>query len=256
MMREFTKIYNLINESEISELYPVVADNFPNVSFSDGVVGSSTPSRDRVNTNLLQDIEKAADIANVKVDITTIVSGHKKGTRHEKGEAVDIARFYNDKGKPVGYSGIDSAKKRGIYDKIMAFVSALESLGYKKNVGESGNSKVVLTFGFENHHHHVHVSNTTGVPSEKIVTPKPITKSSDVSGKEDLPTPDEDGGQQISPELSNTLKTLTPSKKGLDVFGGKLDPLMKGFEKAFGQFGMNSIVKEEIERIKQLIKTT
>jgi len=50
-------------------------------------------------------------MANVKVDITTIVSGHRKGTRHEKGQAVDIARFYNDKGKPVGYSGVDSAKK-------------------------------------------------------------------------------------------------------------------------------------------------
>ena len=171
-------------------------------------------------------------MANVKVDITTIVSGHRKGTRHEKGQAVDIARFYNDKGKPVGYSGVDSAKKRGIYDKIMAFVSALESLGYKKNVGESGNSKVVLTFGFENHHHHVHVSNTTGTPSEKITTstPKPITKNSDISGEEDLPVPDEDDSVNIIPDTST-------ERKGLDLFGGKLNPLIKAFGKAFGQFG-------------------
>jgi LAS superfamily LD-carboxypeptidase LdcB len=229
-MRKFTQIYNLISESEISEAYPVVSDNFPNVTFSDKVVGSSTPSKDRVNPNLLQDIEMAAAMANVKVDITTIVSGHRKGTRHEKGQAVDIARFYNDKGNPVGYSGIKSAKKRGIYDKIMAFVSALESLGYKKNVGESGNPKVVLTFGFENHHHHVHVSNTTGVPSEKITTPKPITKSSDISGEEDLPVPDEDDSVNIIPDTST-------EKKGLDLFGGKLNPLISAFGKAFSQFG-------------------
>ena len=43
----------------------------------------------------------------------------------------------------------------------MRFVSELERMGYKKNTGESGNSKVVLTFGFKNHHHHIHVSNTT-----------------------------------------------------------------------------------------------
>lgn len=250
-MKKFTEVYNLISESEISEIYPVISDNFSNVSFSDRVVGTSTPTKDRVNPILLQDIQKAAELANVKIDVTTVVSGHRKGSRHEKGQAVDIARFYNDSGNPVGYSGIQSAKKRGIYDKIMAFVSALETLGYKKNVGESGNPKVVLTFGFDNHHHHVHVSNTTGIPSQETTKlGKP---------KDDLPTPDDDqetsGTKTVSPELSKALETLkTGGKSKIDVFGGKLNPLMKGFEKAFGQFGMSPTVNEEIERIKKLIK--
>jgi len=87
-------------------------------------------------------------------------------------------------------------------------------------------------------------------PDSENTTDSDTTK---VSGKEDLPTPDEDDEQQMSPELSNALKTLTPDSKGLDVFGGKLDPLMKGFEKAFGQFGMNSIVKEDVDRNKNLM---
>lgn len=255
-MKKLVQIYNLIKESDINEVYPVISDTFSNVSFSDGVVGSSTPTKDKVNPTLLNDIQTAAAKANVKIDVTTVVSGHRKGTRHEKGQAVDIARFYNDKGNPVGYSGVDSAKKMGIYDKIMAFVSALESMGYKKNVGESGNQKVVLTFGFNNHHHHVHVSNTTGTPSETTITPnqKPNQKTNQTP-TEDLPTPDDDektsDTKTVSPELSDALKTL--DKKGLDVFGGKLDPLLKGLEKAFGQFGMKPIVKEEVKRMKNLM---
>jgi hypothetical protein len=63
------------------------------------------------------------------------------------------------------------AIKKGIYDDIERFVSELEKLGYKKNVGESGNPKVVLTFGFKNHHHHVHVSNTNSSESQPEVKP-------------------------------------------------------------------------------------
>ena len=83
------------------------------------------------------------------------------------------------------------------------------------------------------------------------------TDSSSEKTPDDLPTPDEDEtpGKEVSPELSKALETLkTDGKSKLDVFGGKLDPIMKGFEKAFSQFGMNPIVKEEVDRIKQLLK--
>ena len=59
---------------------------------------------------------------------------------------------------------------------------------------------------------------------------------------------------EISPELSKALKTLTPDSKGVDLFGGKLDPLVTGLGKAFGKIGgMNSIVKEDVDRIKNLM---
>ena len=242
-MKKLTDLYNLIKESQITEAYPVVSDTFPNVSFSDRVVGSSTPNKDRVNPILLQDIEKAAAMANVKIDVTTIVSGHRKGTRHERGQAVDIARFYNDNGKPVGYSGVQSAKKRGIYDKIMAFVSALESLGYKKNVGERGNPKVVLTFGFDNHHHHVHVSNTTGTPSQGTYVPSK-NKELSVSDEElpvpdeELPTPDETTSKTYSNLPFDFLSTdeKDPGPR-VNIFGSKYDKLLKGFASAFSSFG-------------------
>jgi len=233
-----------INESDINEAYPLASDTFSNVDFKDRIVGTSTPSKDRINPTLLKDIQTAASKAGVQVSITTAVSGHKKGTRHQSGQAVDIAMI---NGK--GWSGEKSAKKNGILDAIYKFVSALESLGYKKNVGESGNPKVVLTFGFKNHHHHVHVSNTSS--SSTLSSPQN-------QNDEDLPTPDEDettDNKKISPELSKALEKLkTTNKSKIDVFGGKLDPVMKGFEKAYSQFGMNPVVNEEIERIKKLIK--
>jgi hypothetical protein len=129
--------------------------------FKDYVVGNSSPSDDKIDPSLLKDVETASNNSDVKVVITTAVDGHDKGTRHEHGYAVDIAMVYDDKGVAQGFSSVKSAKSKGIYDKIMSFVSALESLGYKKNVGEEGNKKVVLTFGYPNHHHHIHVSNIT-----------------------------------------------------------------------------------------------
>lgn len=53
--RELMGINN-INESKINEVYPVISDTFSNVSFSDGIVGSSTPTKDKVNPALLKDI--------------------------------------------------------------------------------------------------------------------------------------------------------------------------------------------------------
>ena len=154
----------LLNEEPKS----VDVSKYNNLNFKDYVVGSSTPSKDKINPSLLSDINTAAGIAGTKASVTTAVTGHKKGTRHGSGLAVDVAMF---DGK--GYSGIESAKANGIYDKITRFVRALESMGYKVN-SESGNDKAVLWFGFKNHHHHVHISRKSD--NGTSATEKPVEK--------------------------------------------------------------------------------
>lgn len=115
-------------------------------------IGLGNPIGDKINSSLLFDVNKAAKKAGTIASITTAVSGHGPDGRHGLGLAVDVAMF-DDK----GYNGVESAKQNGIYDKIEKFVKALESMGYTVN-SEGGNDKAVLWFGFEGHHHHVHVS--------------------------------------------------------------------------------------------------
>lgn len=140
-------------------------DIYDNVDFKN--IGQGNPVFDEINKSLLQDVQTAAKTAGVRVDITTAVSGHEKlPSRHPDGNAVDIAII---NGKSVSPSNRADADK---------FVDALVSMGYSKNVKETGNSRVVLTFGFEGHDDHVHVSNTTSSAS------KPTTdKSTDSSAK-------------------------------------------------------------------------
>jgi peptidoglycan hydrolase-like protein with peptidoglycan-binding domain len=143
---------NLLAEGPFSNR--IKPSGYQNVTWGDGIVGDSRPSRDlNLNPSLLNDIETAAVEAGVDVTITTAISGHRTGTRHNPaGNAIDIAVVNG-----YGYSSQQDAKRKGIYDAIMDFVRALQDLGYKKN-RESGNDKAVLTFGFPNHHHHIHVS--------------------------------------------------------------------------------------------------
>jgi hypothetical protein len=142
---------NILENKNVLE----AADVYNNVDFKDGVVGNSKPSRDNINISLLQDIETAAKAAGVKVDITTAVSGHDKGTRHETGNAVDIAVI---NGKAVSLSN------RSDVDKL---VGHLEKMGYVKNKGESTSiPKSILTFGYKGHNNHVHISNTSSSPSK------------------------------------------------------------------------------------------
>ena len=130
---------------------------YKNTDFKDRVVGNSTPTKDLINPSLLADVDKAATQAGIKVSITTAVSGHDKGSRHEQGNAVDIA-VVNGK----GFSGGEQqAKSLGIYDGIMKFVNELVNMGYVKNQ-ESGNDKAVLTFGFPGHDNHIHISRKSG----------------------------------------------------------------------------------------------
>jgi hypothetical protein len=140
---------------------------YSNILYSNGIVGSSKPGQDRINPNLLADLDRAAAIAGAIPIITTAITGHAAGSRHNpSGLGIDIAQFvvtedsHKFKGSAVGYSYEPGAKANGIYDDIKRFEKALEKLGYKYNE-ESGYRRAFLSFGFKNHHHHVHVSNVT-----------------------------------------------------------------------------------------------
>lgn len=154
--KEILKLYEELNSSK--KLIKEVTDVYDNVDFKDRVVGSSTPSKDNINTALLSDIQTAAKNAGVTVDITTAITGHGEKTksgntsRHPSGNAVDIAIV---NGKAVSTSTKPTVEK---------FVDELVKLGYVKN-SESGNPKAVLTYGFPGHDNHIHISNTTGSPS-------------------------------------------------------------------------------------------
>jgi hypothetical protein len=147
-IKEIISIYNAILENR-DVLIKEATDVYDNVDFKDNVVGKSTPSKDTINLALLQDVQTAAKNAGLKVDITTAVSGHDKGTRHETGNAIDISVI---NGKAVSLSN------RGDADKL---VDELVKMGYTKNTENSSNPKAILTFGFKGHDNHVHVSNTT-----------------------------------------------------------------------------------------------
>jgi hypothetical protein len=166
IIKDIMSTYNSILENRnVLE----AADVYDNVDFKDYAVGKSTPSRDTINTALLQDVQTAAKSAGLKVDITTAVSGHDKGTRHETGNAVDVAII---NGKSV------SPSNRADADKLVA---ALVSMGYTKNSEGPSNPKSVLTFGFKGHDNHVHISNNTTSTSRAPKNINTQTKSSNTT---------------------------------------------------------------------------
>jgi hypothetical protein len=197
-----------MNKTIKNKLIKEVTDIYSNVNFKDGAVGNSRPSKDTINTSLLQDIQTAAKNANLNVDVTTAVSGHDSGTRHESGNAVDIAII----------NGRNVSKSNRFYaDK---FVEELIKLGYSKNVGESGNNKVVLTFGFKGHDNHVHVSNSPGSK----------TTTDDNKNSNDAESNNEDGN--IISDFAKTIENL--------------------FSPASSE--ISSAIREDIDRIKELLK--
>jgi hypothetical protein len=125
------------------------------ISYKDKAVGSCKPSIDKVNPNLLKDLNTAAKLSGAKPTITTAITGHGGGSRHNpSGHAVDIAIFNG-----VGYKSVNDAKTKKIYDQIVKFVDELAKLGYAKQI-EYGKEKGVLWFGFDKfHNNHVHISN-------------------------------------------------------------------------------------------------
>lgn len=133
--------------------YPTVdSSQYKNIKFGRGNLGN--PENDKINPELLNDINSAAQTAGVIVTITTAVSGHSSLTstgqksRHTTGNAVDIAIV----------NGVAVSNKNQIGTKVQEFTEALNKSGYSINV-ERGSKKAVLTYGFANHEDHIHISN-------------------------------------------------------------------------------------------------
>jgi len=238
IVRRINETYDVIsniNEEFKKDVILEADDVYDNVDFKDRVVGSSTPSKDNINVSLLQDIQTAAKEAGVKVDITTAVSGHDKGTRHESGNAVDIAMI---NGKAV------SSSNRADADK---FVDALVSMGYTKNV-ESGNEKAVLTFGFPGHDNHVHVSNkgnTTSTPQQSSNTT--TTDSSDDEG-ESTSSYNNSGAGDFARQVGGEL---------LKAYGIKEERIYSDFgHRTQSRYGSIVIPKENNSKIKSPVDGT
>lgn len=205
----------------------VKSSGLSNVMFGDNIVGSATPSKDKINPELLKDVSDAAKKAGVEVTITTAITGHKKGTRHETGNAVDIA-IVNGKGFS---GGVSDAKQKGIYDAIQKFVDTLVSMGYKKN-SEKGNDKAVLTFGFPNHENHIHISRKSGGSDYEQVNNKQETDVSD------------------SPKSFEDIFSFSPEERK-----GKFEEWLDkqfGIKENNGLQKRSSKLNEEIERIRKM----
>lgn len=221
---DINRLRKLMNLTE----YSTVSDVYDNVDFKDGAVGNSKPSRDGINPVLLQDVQTAAKNAGIKVDITTAVSGHRPGSRHEHGNAVDIAII---NGKAVRTSN------RADADKL---VGELIKMGYVKN-REVGNPKAVLTFGFPKHDDHVHISNTSNSP----------TKSSDTNVGQDVSVEKSDSGGEEKVDNSTTKSsdkkgTVKKTPDGKGYFDSFIGTMIKsalpylGEGKIYDDFGRNT----------------
>lgn len=145
-----------------------VASSYPDLIFASRTLG------DDINQALLDDLQAAAKLTGYKVNVNFAKKDHGQKTasgnisRHWTNQAVDIGSIG---GKVV------SLANRDVVDR---YVNALVGMGYVKNA-EGGNPKSVLTFGFPAHDDHIHVSNTTGTPSQSTTTSNNSTNTSDTS---------------------------------------------------------------------------
>jgi hypothetical protein len=219
LIEDILSSYNIINENK--NLVFEVTDSYNNIDFRN--IGHGNPASDNINTALLQDIQNAAKSAGVNVSVTTGISGHGNKTksgntsRHPTGNAVDIAMI---NGKSV------SPSNRADADKLVA---ALVSMGYNKNAEGPSNPKAVLTFGFEGHDNHVHISNMTGSPSQQPTSSSSSTETSTNT------TSTEDGTQDTeTPSTSNFA-----SKIGLSILNSM------GIKESFkpGTFGVGAKIR-------------
>jgi hypothetical protein len=165
---------NFLNETMVT--INDVETSYPNIIFQ------KRTKQDKINKALLDDIQKAAAENNQKVTVDWAKSGHSKYSksgkvsRHYKGSAVDIDFIYQN-----GEKYVVDPKNREIVEK---FTDTLKRMGYNKNAEGEPNPKAFLTFGFEGHSDHVHVSNLSDQSSEieePLKTSEPETNDSDDS---------------------------------------------------------------------------
>lgn len=218
LIEDILSSYNIINENK--NLVFEVTDSYNNIDFRN--IGHGNPASDNINTTLLQDIQNAAKSAGVNVSVTTGISGHGNKTksgntsRHTTGNAVDIAMI---NGKAV------SPSNRADADKLVA---ALVSMGYNKNAEGPSNPKAVLTFGFEGHDDHVHVSNMTGSPSQQPTsssssTETPTNTTSTEDGTQDTETPSSSNfASKIGLSILNSMGIKESFKPGTFGVGAKI----------------------------------
>ena len=193
-----TKTFNWTsgNRTFINETMVTVSNvetSYPNIIFQ------KRTKQDQLNKALLDDIQKAAAENNQKVTVDFAKSGHgrlaKSGnvSRHWKGSAVDIDFIYEG-----GERYVVSPKNRSIVEK---FTDTLKRMGYNKNAEGKSNPKAFLTFGFEGHSDHVHVSNLSDQSSE-IEGPSEPSKSTTDDSKSDEKKLDDKTGflDNMSPE--------------------------------------------------------
>jgi len=235
LIKDILSTYNTILENKGMD---EAVDVYDNVNFKS--IGHGNPSSDNISIALLQDVQTAAKNAGLKVDITTAVSGHRPSRTHDKGNAVDISII---NGKAVSLSN------RADADKLVA---QLEKMGYVKNIENKSISKSVLTFGFEGHDNHVHISNITSSPSDTSST----SNTSDTSN---------------TSNISNSSNTSNTSDTSNDEYLKKREAFKQMFGKIISSaIGVNEHVKnvdmiknksykkikleENIQRIKGLLQ--
>lgn len=163
-------------DSEITEnyLYEIEMVTLKDTSYDSVDYDFDGTQNDSVNKGLLDDLNRAAKMANVEVTITTAKSGHseltKKGTlsRHSTQTAVDIGKINGIGSGRATNSKNGNPKFRELGNKLK---DALVSLGYVWNT-ERGNQKAVLwqTDIGGNHYNHLHISNNGGASKEELLS--------------------------------------------------------------------------------------
>ena len=208
---------NFLNETMVT--INDVETSYPNIIFQ------KRTKQDKINKALLDDIQKAAAENNQKVTVDWAKSGHSKYSksgkvsRHYKGSAVDIDFIYQN-----GEKYVVDPKNREIVEK---FTDTLKRMGYNKNAEGESNPKAFLTFGFEGHGDHVHVSNLSDQSSE-IDEPhsEPETDDSETDDSETLKVDDKGGlFGKMSPEERKKFNLDILSLLGMSESKNKEDIL-------------------------------
>lgn len=216
---------NQTNKDLLSELNLVQINqsNLPKVRYD-----KDQTQYDKVNSALLTDLNRAAEISGVIPTITTASSGHPdQGTnksRHSKQTAVDIAILDGIGSGGASNSTNGNSRFRELGNR---FKDALMSLGYKLNQ-EVGNEKAVLwqTNIGGNHYNHLHVSNNSGSESSIVTPSQKIFSDLNVSN-------------DISDLESDSIENKTEIKP---------DPLLSYLGKKFYSniFKNESIIEEQV----------
>jgi len=196
----------------LNESYPQAKELLDKLNFVKlKGIRSADPLSDRINPQLLLDLENASKNAGVRPTITTAISGHGKLThnggvsRHSVGEAVDIAI--------INGNSVDSSQSS--IDSVWKLVKELVNQGYycsnypKSCSVESGHPKAILWLT-DGHFNHIHISNNIDYIEDVTVRPEPIEPEIDKDEEPDVEKPSEDEiDMDVEERAKNIDKILT-----------------------------------------------